>query len=1012
MEATMKRKFKVKTMDGRESELETDHDISIQDLKTLIETKLSIPVHRQRLIFKSKLLKDNQKLNDYLTKDDEIVHLMAMSEEQARTRSRTRTEATNPANQPGGMNSGAIPNVMGQGDPLQVINAAFGNILGGLNQRPGGQPGGQGIGTTQMNFGTFDLGQLLGGRVNQGQSPASNNTNRSQNRPTAAGTSSRNPPTATRLRPTPPQRTSVSRGRTQPQNSEETKERRSTSGTRTTEVTLPHPHLYEINLICNQLMGENSAFPGPPLPPTGQPRTPISLLGGYLGSLQFAMQRTNSFIWRSGELLNRERHMVNPMERAEAQHLINQTGRAMEHLARALLLSSHYYRDLTISENPGHYRLSNRPHPDFAELNNRFADSQFRRTRRTRSEAATNSASSPQTMPPPPSSEPAPASERIRVTRQSRVIINDHAPPTESAPNQTDNQPNPPPTNNPIGGLLQNLMSPGGMENIMGMVGNFTQQLQQNRQPPVNQPTSSSQANQPTSSTQANQSTSSAQANQPTPSEESENRTNASSPHEPASSQSRDVNMEQEENKAERVQQNINSNMLNMMSNLTNLPNNPLGTDLSQAMQGLLGSVASGGNIFNQTLRELSPDDTADANTFLSKILNDCTLQDLLAIFNGNFEVVTSLHPRMRDTLFSDYMNREDTPERREEAAERITEEIQRYILIPESVRENIVEGSNPERVTGEINARHIRKMIQIILEIENSEENSTVFLNRMSRIMRWWIGDLIDSLKPCFTGELQDVLKFIRGNIEERVSEIGGENANLVGNMATDGVMNLITKSYNKYLDDKQREDEAEARELGISLEVLYQRRKNTAENSRMEVDEEPKIEEEEVKTINSQAPTITHATPLNSTSEENKETVKQEEEKVEEEKDEEIKALLEEMEEDQSMLVVNPPSKRAHSNAYKAIDSFYDRNIDTPNPITAKNPKKQDPKADSKSILKSALKDSGFNSSTIENNLKDIELPEDFVEHFKDVVKEEIQNRKKDPEYKEGRHPDLDKL
>lgn len=965
MEGTSERKFKVKTMDGRTNEFQSDPDISVPELKAIIESTLNIPAHRQRLIFKSRLLKDDQKLSDHINKDDETIHLMAMSEEQARTRSQTRanTETTQPTNQPN--RPGGIP-AGNPADPFSGIMGMLGNMMQGFNQNPGM--------STSMNIssGPIDLTQLLAGApITHSHGPASN----SNNTPSQPATRPSQPTAQPRGRVNPNAvpvnqhatvrlvtRSTSGNGRSS-RGAEENKETRSTSGTRTTNVALPHEHLYDTNLICNELMGPGSAFPGPPLPPSNQPRNPATLLGSYLSSLQFATQRVNSFIWRSGELMQRENNLVNPVERAEAQQLINQTGRAMESLARALLLSSHYYRDFSLGETPGNYRVSNNPHPDFADLHARFTESQFQRSRGGSTQSSTVTTSAPAPTP---------------------------------AASSSGNSQRPAAQANPFANLLQNIMTPQNLSSMTGLVTNLTQQVR--GQAPQRQPVVTNPTQDPSSSQQ------------------------------PASNatQSRDVVMEPSEevkNGAETRQQTLNSRFVNDISSLANLGNNPMGM-AAQSLLPMLNSAMSGGagGPLSMPIREMFADDSDEVNTFLFKVLMNCSMQDLIAIMNGNYEIVSDLHPRTRDVLMSDYMNGQDTPENREVATSRISNEINSQLIIPADISTHIVSGADPLRTVKSLNQKHVKKLVSAILDIDHDPNDSTAFINRMSRIQRWWIGDLIDSIKPLFTGQLQDALRFVRGNIDHMVTSMGDPTIQMMAGMFTDTIMQKITQSYNQYLLDKQREDEAEARELGISVEELHKRRFDSeSEENKMEVDrdpsEEPKIQEEPVNmlrsNVNSAPSSTSHATPFTQVKvEEQKQTVQKEEEKVEEEKDPEIRDLLELMEEDQSMLVVNVPSKRPRSRAYKALDVYFDNNIESSNPITERGNKPQNARNDMTAMLKKALKDTGFKSETIDKNLAEVEIPDSLIDQFKQVIKEDVIDRKNDQEYKPGQFPSLDKL
>jgi len=117
-----------------------------------------------------------------------------------------------------------------------------------------------------------------------------------------------------------------------------------------------------------------------------------------------------------------------------------------------------------------------------------------------------------------------------------------------------------------------------------------------------------------------------------------------------------------------------------------------------------------------------------------------------------------------------------------------------------------------------------------------------------------------------------------------------------------------------------------------------------------------------------------------------------------IEEEKDDEIKKLLEQMEEDQSMLVVDPPCVKPRSRAYRVLDVFSNRNIDSGNPITETNNQNTNPRNELTDILRTSLLETGFKAQDVTTMLEQNELPEDMVDHFRDVMREEIKARKSD--------------
>ncbi|CAH8451964.1 unnamed protein product [Dicrocoelium dendriticum] len=65
----------IKTLDGRDSLLTVDDEIKVEEFKSVIESKLDIPVAQQRLIFQGRVLPDNTRLIDCGVKD-KVVHLV------------------------------------------------------------------------------------------------------------------------------------------------------------------------------------------------------------------------------------------------------------------------------------------------------------------------------------------------------------------------------------------------------------------------------------------------------------------------------------------------------------------------------------------------------------------------------------------------------------------------------------------------------------------------------------------------------------------------------------------------------------------------------------------------------------------------------------------------------------------------------------------------------------------------------------------------------------------------
>ena len=278
---------------------------------------------------------------------------------------------------------------------------------------------------------------------------------------------------------------------------------------------------------------------------------------------------------------------------------------------------------------------------------------------------------------------------------------------------------------------------------------------------------------------------------------------------------------------------------------------------------------------------------------------------------------------------------------------------------------------------------------------------------------------------------QLVDVIKVIRANIEKGISSVEEPQFAMFTGFATDHIMKQITSSYSNYLKDKKKEDEAEAREMGISLDELYKRRRDSEQEPSMDVDpsndEEPKIQEEsptvvkktavkqEENRLGSSQPPQKPISKLEASGAKYKTGQPAEESKkdpIENKKDPEVRKMLETIAEDHSMLVVNPPSKRPRSRVYKSLDRYFPLNIESGRCITEVKRRKTTCEESLNALLKQALKDSGFSEENIGKIMENVEISEDFIEHYKKVLKEEISLKKKTQEYKPGQFPELDRL
>ena len=191
---------------------------------------------------------------------------------------------------------------------------------------------------------------------------------------------------------------------------------------------------------------------------------------------------------------------------------------------------------------------------------------------------------------------------------------------------------------------------------------------------------------------------------------------------------------EEQKVEAENRQQRINQDFMTSMSNLAgdNNSQNPL----SQLVQSFMPAISnSSGNPLNNPIGDLLNNEREQANSFFSKVLVELSIQDLLAFFNGNYDVLTSLHPKVRKILIEQYMNGQDTSENREEASRKIAKELNDSMFIPDNVQQNVVEGTNPMEIAKSINTKHINKIVNAILDISTEETEPTIFINRIQTL-------------------------------------------------------------------------------------------------------------------------------------------------------------------------------------------------------------------------------------------------------------------------------------
>ena len=121
-----------------------------------------------------------------------------------------------------------------------------------------------------------------------------------------------------------------------------------------------------IGAIVNALMGPGAGFPEPLMPPLNLPRNSLTSIGVYLHNYQFQLTRLVPFISRLADLLQREALVATPRERIQMQVMAHHVGQALHEIVYATAPIAHLVRDIQIGEEPGSFRMINRPNIDLA----------------------------------------------------------------------------------------------------------------------------------------------------------------------------------------------------------------------------------------------------------------------------------------------------------------------------------------------------------------------------------------------------------------------------------------------------------------------------------------------------------------------------------------------------------------------------------------------------------------------------------------------------------------------
>lgn len=123
----------IKTLDSKKIPFNVSKNINVAELKKLIENKTNVPLSSQRLIFKGKILKDDQGIDAYGVVHDCTLHMVERQQgiqENPPPSNQTTTTTPNPATGRPNFVMGTISLPDGAAPP--ELNQLLGNVLGSL----------------------------------------------------------------------------------------------------------------------------------------------------------------------------------------------------------------------------------------------------------------------------------------------------------------------------------------------------------------------------------------------------------------------------------------------------------------------------------------------------------------------------------------------------------------------------------------------------------------------------------------------------------------------------------------------------------------------------------------------------------------------------------------------------------------------------------------------------------------------------------------------------------------
>eukprot|EP00347_Sterkiella_histriomuscorum_P022410 403338593 len=374
------RLIKIKSIDGSVLEIRVDPNITVAEFRKVIQQHTQVAPELQRLIYKAKLLADEQPLSTYIKEDGETIHMVKRPAPEPGQQQSQPNIPPGQQSQPGQQQQQQQQPNMNANPFESLIN----NLMGNVGNLFGGMPQGQPQGThVHHHHPPHGQGAPIGVTIQTSvTNPNQNQPFNFQQIPNMMGPNPNmrqfivRPPGAGQPMPMPfpfpfgqpPVQGNIhvhqhhshppQQQPPQAQDQQQLLAQQQQQQQRGPQVIqLPHQNVFQIGSICNQMMGRDAQFPGPMMPQLPFDRNMCVLLGSYLNNLSQNLQRLLPFMQRCGDLLQRESLLQNPRDRTLTQDLAHQVGRALEEVARSSASVAHFYREINLGENPGAFTV-------------------------------------------------------------------------------------------------------------------------------------------------------------------------------------------------------------------------------------------------------------------------------------------------------------------------------------------------------------------------------------------------------------------------------------------------------------------------------------------------------------------------------------------------------------------------------------------------------------------------------------------------------------------------------